>query len=1614
MTEARKVQLEIAVAADTSGVDDVKQAVQDLAVAAGQAGDQASKAFDGIGTGADASAQKVDAATRSMIGSIQRTTAVMEAGSRSSAKYFEALAAQRGIDPNLLRPYLQQLEEVSAAQQKVASVADPFALQHESAKLLVRDAEYVAFWTQALGEKDRAEKQHAADALFEQQHQSAKQLVKDSEYVRFWTQALHEKDQAERQQAGQSAFVTSLKAQAEAVGKTRTQLLELQAAQLGVSSEAAPYLKALRDAEQAAAAAGHATEQFGFKTAAAKRELLVLAHELSQGNIKNFGSSMLVLGERTGAASLLFSGAALTAGVLAGAVIALGVAAAKGADEMHAFQAATTLTGNAVGLSASGFTQMRDALAGIAGSKGAAAAALTEIAASGKIAGTSVQGIAEAAILMERATGQAVSKTVEQFAELAKAPAEASAKLNEQYHFLTAAVFAQIKALEDQGRASEAAKLAEDTYANALKDRAQSVISSAGLMEKAWHGVASAGKLAWDAMLGLGRAQSPAEALAAAAAQVAQLQAQLTAGPGPDRGASVGMGVPGLGAAAAGGGQQATAQRLAAARELLADAQRRVEIEGRNTQALAEQNRLQQLGIAFHQDDDKFLTKRQQEQKELTKAQVEGQELVNAGIITEEQLRTRLNGIRQKYIETTGQNEVAQIRAKTLEQQQLLARLQKQLATGDFSTPAELTEGEKKVIEIQGQLKTSMTDVARGQKLLALTAAEGEAAADKLTIAQKQQNKAYEDALGVLTKQADATSQQAESIQQQALAQEAANATFGKSKTAIEEATLAQLRLNLVQREAFDPAGSQKEIDAANRETAAVRAKTEAQERYVTALQKSEAQQIALQLTEGTRVSQEETATMQLQLSLVGQTAEVRDRILAQRKAELDLAKELAAINKSGATDAEKEELRAKARTKALIDTSNAAVKASVDQWQRASDEINNSLTDALLRGFESGQGFAANLRDSVKRMFSQLVLRPIIQGALAPVSSSLGAIGQSVVGGGGSALGGLGGLASIGGSVLGGMSLGNAGATLAANAAGTGIDGLMAATGAFGTAAGGAAAAGAGTGLLGAASAGLAAIGPVGWVALAALAAYSIFGNKGGGPKTESGAGIGVRTTGDVAGVANIIQSIQSQYGGMIKGLGGTPGQLDLGIFSAQDPKGTALTQLAFNASLNGQSIENRGARLGGIENVGRSPEELQAAIAGETERVVLSALQASNLTGAIGDYLKQLGDINALSDGAIAESLTRAQTIGTQQAQLQSTLFDLTHTALEKLTKTRQDERAAIDATNQALYDQVAQLQDLTTAAQTAAGNVDTTRTTLADAYQRESAALASVVQQHTNYADQLRKVRDSLTLGTDSGLSRAQITARAGQSFSSALSGALAGNTTSLDALGGAGSALVDAVKQSAHSPQEIAAAIARVQAGLTTAAASETARATMAQSQLDAMTQQLTALGAINTTVATVGDALTGYLQAINRNSAAQLALQTAQMQAAGTSTVTGDFQSFTDAAIAAAVAALSTPSTIPGHATGGIASGVSQVGERGREVLDFQTPARVYTNEQTEGMFASNAALEPLLRQVVELLQTARTEERMEAAAVITPLLKIDSRLKKFDTVGMPPVREATP
>lgn len=83
------------------------------------------------------------------------------------------------------------------------------------------------------------------------------------------------------------------------------------------------------------------------------------------------------------------------------------------------------------------------------------------------------------------------------------------------------------------------------------------------------------------------------------------------------------------------------------------------------------------------------------------------------------------------------------------------------------------------------------------------------------------------------------------------------------------------------------------------------------------------------------------------------------------------------------------------------------AAKTAAGEWQKTSDRIESSLTDALMRGFENGKSFGENLGDSVSNYFKTTVAEAIASAITKAIMSSLastqwGQFISGVFGGGG------------------------------------------------------------------------------------------------------------------------------------------------------------------------------------------------------------------------------------------------------------------------------------------------------------------------------------------------------------------------------------------------------------------------------------------------------------------------------------------------------------------------------------------------------------------------------------------------------------------------------------
>jgi len=172
------------------------------------------------------------------------------------------------------------------------------------------------------------------------------------------------------------------------------------------------------------------------------------------------------------------------------------------------------------------------------------------------------------------------------------------------------------------------------------------------------------------------------------------------------------------------------------------------------------------------------------------------------------------------------------------------------------------------------------------------------------------------------------------------------------------------------------------------------------------------------------RVAQanDELAIAEKELSLMGLSVKERTELLAQFRAEIEARKtinELIYNRRVSLSDEEQANIRERAQIAAAAQARAQQIREQMEAHQKLNEDLSRSLTDALLRGFESGKGFAQNFRDTLKNIFQTLVLRPVIQWVISPVTGAITA-GLSSLG-----IPGLANAASSGGGLLGGGGLG-------------------------------------------------------------------------------------------------------------------------------------------------------------------------------------------------------------------------------------------------------------------------------------------------------------------------------------------------------------------------------------------------------------------------------------------------------------------------------------------------------------------------------------------------------------------------------------------------------------
>ena len=233
----------------------------------------------------------------------------------------------------------------------------------------------------------------------------------------------------------------------------------------------------------------------------------------------------------------------------------------------------------------------------------------------------------------------------------------------------------------------------------------------------------------------------------------------------------------------------------------------------------------------------------------------------------------------------------------------------------------------------------------------------------------------------------------------------------------------------------------------------------------------------------------------------------------------------------------------------------------------------------------------------------------------------------------------------------------------------------------------------------------------------------------------------------------------------------------------------------------------------------------------------------------------------------------------------------------------------------------------------------------------------ALQNTIDKFKAFQDGLKSFRDNLILGNQSPLTPAQRYAESRRQFDEVSRLALGGDETAQGKLQNTAQTFLTASKEYNASGSTYTADFNTVLDVVNRGISDQSSQVSLAERQLNGTTAQVALLQTISTDI--------GLL--------------------------------------------VNNPSNIPGLAQGGLGRGITLVGETGPELVDFTNPGRVYTAEQTQGMFnnqpnmtAHVGQLVSEMKQVRQEIAQLRKEQQQQTGALISS--NYDANNRAADTI----------
>ncbi|VBR61743.1 tail component of prophage CP-933K [Burkholderia pseudomallei] len=262
-------------------------------------------------------------------------------------------------------------------------------------------------------------------------------------------------------------------------GKTRLEMLNQQAAARGVTQAFAAQTAAIEKAAKAA-------HSFSLNNSAARREMLVLGHEASQGQWKRFAGSMLVMAEASDALSLIMSPLGIGLSAAAGAAFLFAKQVYAGYESAQQFNKAISATGGYLGMSTEQMIAWSNRLQDGHTSLSQIREAMSQVAATGAILGDNLGLATKAALAMSADIGIGTDKAAESLSKIQDDVLKWVSEYQKAHHTFNAAQIEEIENFVKQGDSAAAVRAVMRDLASAHEKVAADADKNMGSVLRWW------------------------------------------------------------------------------------------------------------------------------------------------------------------------------------------------------------------------------------------------------------------------------------------------------------------------------------------------------------------------------------------------------------------------------------------------------------------------------------------------------------------------------------------------------------------------------------------------------------------------------------------------------------------------------------------------------------------------------------------------------------------------------------------------------------------------------------------------------------------------------------------------------------------------------------------------------------------------------------------------------------------------------------------------------------------------------------------------------------------------------------------------------------------------